>query len=181
MAPARGTPPVLLAGAILLGALATGCFESSSSGGSDEDEIDCSGIVCDWTTVQGQPVFGATWHDGDLGIDLSAPGKAVLELRDVFFETQHDRQLELRALLVRDPSATMAFELDFYAPGQGQGDTFWDRQPVFLLTRHVDVVEQGVAQFHRPILIPSEGTAVVLRVIKDGTGRAMIDEITFGQ
>ena len=158
-----------------------GCVSSTGAGGNNTDQIDCSSITCDWTVVQGTPSFGSTWHEGDVGVDLSAPGKQVLELRDVFFASQSDRQLVLRSVLVRDPSATMAFELDFYAPGQVPGQTFWDRQPVFLLTRHIDIVEQGVTDFHRPVLIPSEGAAVVLRIVKDGTGHAMLDEITLGQ
>ena len=84
-------------------------------------------------------------------------------------------------VLVRDPEVKLSFELDFYGVGQGQGQTFWDRGPVFLATRHLDVVEQGVVQWHRPVLVPSEGAAVVLRVVKDGVGRAMLDEITLGQ
>jgi hypothetical protein len=157
------------------------CVLSSSGGGNDQNEIDCTGLTCDWTTKQGNPAYGPTWHDGDLGVDLSGDDRIVIELKDVLFATQHDRQLVLRAVLVRDPTVQLSFEVDFYAVGQGQGATFWDRSPTFLVTRHYDVVEQGVLQWHRPVLVPSEGAAVVLRVVKDGAGRAMLDEITLGQ
>ena len=149
--------------------------------GSDTgDEIDCTGLTCDWTTIQGEPSFGPTWHSGDLGVDLSNPGPIVIELRDVLFASQHERQLNLRTVIVRDLTATMAFDLEFYAEGQGSGETFWDRSPVFLVTRHIDVVEHGVVAFHRGVLVPSEGAALVLRVSKDGTGLAMFDELTLG-
>jgi hypothetical protein len=160
--------------------LATGCIGETTDGSDTGDEIDCTGLTCDWTVLQGSPVFWPTWHQGDIGVDLSNPGPIAIELRDVLFESQHERQLTLRAVIVRDTTATMAFELDFYAVGSGQGATFWDRSPVYQVTRHVDVVEHGVVAFHRSVLVPSEGAGVVLRVLKDGTGLAMLDELTLG-
>ncbi len=167
--------------ALVFSFLCAGCVSTTSAGGNDLHEVDCSGITCDWTIKEGHPVFGPTWHEGDLGVDLSTDGRSVIELRDVLFVTQHDRQLTLRAVIVRDPSAKLAFDVEFYAIGQGQGRTFWDRGPTLLATRHIDIVEQGVLQFHRPVLVPSEGAALVLRITKDGTGRAMLDDITLGQ
>jgi len=169
--------------AILLLGLAApvaGCIGSGTSGGNSSDEIDCTELTCDWITVSGNPVFGPTWHDGDLGVDLSAPGQTVIELKDVFFVDHDARQMTLRAVITRDPSATMSFELDFYAPGQGAGATFWDRSPVFLVTRTLAVTQQGTFHFSRPVLVPSEGAAVILRVAKDGGGPAMIDELELG-
>src|SRR5580658_9215089 len=96
--------------------LVAGCIGSGTSGSNSNDEIDCTELTCDWVTVQGNPVYGPTWHDGDLGVDLSASGPQVIELEDVFFVDQDARQLELRAVITRDPSASMTFELDFYAP-----------------------------------------------------------------
>ncbi|MFI5297077.1 MAG: hypothetical protein ACHREM_03185 [Polyangiales bacterium] len=157
-----------------------GCIGSGSSGGNPSDEIDCTELTCDWTVVAGSPVFGATWHDGDLGVDLSAPGEQILELKDVFFVDHDARQMVLRAVLTRDPSATMRFELDFYSPGQAAGATFWDRAPVFLVRRSIDVTQIGTFIFARPVLVPSEGAAVILRVVKEGGGPAMLDELEFG-
>jgi hypothetical protein len=174
-------PAVKLADVLLVFFSCTSCIGSSDGGTSDVNEIDCTGILCDWSVKEGNPTFGPTWHEGDLGVDLTSSDHVVLELRDVLFATQHDRQLQLRAVLVRDPEVQLAFDIDFYAPGQGQGDTFWDRKPVFLVTRHYDVIEQGVIGWHRPVLVPSEGAAVVLRVTKTGAGRAMLDEVTLGQ
>jgi len=167
---------------VLLGiALAcAGCIGSGTSGGNTSDEIDCTELTCDWITVKGSPVFGATWHDGDLGVDLSASGPIEIDIKDVFFANHDARQLTLRAVITRDPSATMTFQLDFYAPGQGQGATFWDRQPVFLVTRTIPVTQQGTFRFARPVLVPSEGAAVILRVLKDGGGPAMLDEVELG-
>ena len=171
---------VLAAARACLACVVTGCIGSGTSGGNSGDEIDCTELTCDWTTVKGDPVYGPTWHDGDLGVDLSASGPQVIELKDVFFVDQDARQLELRAVITRDPSASMSFELDFYAPGQATGATFWDRQPVFLITRTLDVTQQGTFRFTRPVLVPSEGAAVILRVVKDGGGPAMLDELELG-
>ena len=171
-------PPLALVASLSLAS--TACIGSGSSGTNGNDEIDCTELTCDWTTVAGNPVFGATWHDGDLGVDLSADGAQTIELKDVFFASHNARQLELRAVITRDPSATMTFELDFYAPGQAPGATFWDRKPVFLVTRTIPVTQQGSFHFARPVLVPSEGAAVILRVRKDGGGPAMLDELELG-
>jgi hypothetical protein len=157
-----------------------GCISSTDDSGVPGDEIDCTGLVCDWAPREGTPRFGPTWHDGDLGVDLSDSGRQVIELRDVFFLNHDTRQLALRAVALRDPSASLSFELDFYAPGPGASGTFWDKMPIFLVTRSVDVLQQGVFSFHRQVLLPSESAAVVLRVVKDGEGRVMLDEVTLG-
>jgi hypothetical protein len=165
---------------LLAGGCIGSCDGTTPATTTGNNEIDCTGLVCDWIVVQGTPIFGPTWHSGDLGIDLSNEGPQVIELRDVLFAANQNRQLALQAAIVRDPTATMAFELDFYASGSDAGATFWDRSPVFLVTRHIDVVPQSVFWFERDVLVPSEGAAVVLRIIKDGTGRAMVDELTLG-
>jgi hypothetical protein len=181
MRPRRALRALLFAAASSgLACVVTGCIGSGTSGGNSNDEIDCTELTCDWTTIQGNPVYGPTWHDGDLGVDLSGGGLQVIELKDVFFVDQDARQLELRAVITRDPSASMSFQLDFYAPGQAAGPTFWDRQPVFLITRTIDVTQQGTFRFTRPVLVPSEGAAVILRVVKDGGGPAMLDELELG-
>jgi hypothetical protein len=176
----RTIAPASVALAIVCLASATGCIGSSGDGSAPGLQVDCTGLTCDWITVQGTPIYGSTWHDGDLGVDLSNDGKIVILLRDVLFATQNVRQLNLKAVLVRAPTAQLSLQLDFYAPGQALGATFWDRQPVLLVTRTLDVVELGVVQFHRPVLVPSEGAAVVIRVVKDGTGYVMLDELTLG-
>jgi len=91
MRPRRALP--FAAACAGLACVVTGCIGSGTSGGNSNDEIDCTELTCDWTTVKGSPVFGATWHDGDLGVDLSASGPQVIELKDVFFVDQDARQL----------------------------------------------------------------------------------------
>lgn len=173
-------PPRLAQLIAIVAVASAGCIGSGTSGGNTSDEIDCTELTCDWTIVSGNPVFGATWHDGDLGVDLSAQGEQILQLEDVFFVDHDARQMTLRAVVTRDPSATMRFELDFYAPGQAAGATFWDRAPVFLARRSIDVTQTGTFVFSRPVLVPSEGAAVILRVVKEGGGPAMLDELEFG-
>jgi hypothetical protein len=169
-----------IVGTLIAGLTLTACINDTGDGSDDLDEVDCTGLTCDWMTLEGTPVFGPTWHQGDLGVDLSNPGAIEIELRDVLFASSHERQLTLRSTIVRDATASLAFDIDFYAPGSADGATFWDRSPIFLDTRHEDVVELGVVDYHRPVLVPSEGAALALRVSKDGTGLAMLDELTLG-
>src|SRR5437762_10941304 len=115
----------LLMGAVPILFCLQSCVDSTSDEGIAGDEIDCTGLVCDWTIVQGTPRFGSTWHDGDIGVDLSDSGSQIIELKDVFFLDHDTRQLALRAIMLRDPTATLAFELDFYAPGSGSDGMFW--------------------------------------------------------
>ena len=70
------------------------------------------------------------------------------------------RQLPLGASMIRDANVKITIEFDFYAPGQATGATFWDRSPVYLLTRTYDVFEVGVFRLQRDVLVPSEGAAV---------------------
>lgn len=142
-------------------------------------QIDCSGLTCDWVTVEGNPRYGATWHDGDFGVDLSGEGRIVVEQRMVLIPP-FTRQLPVQASMVRDANVTMRFEFEFYAPGSASGATFWDRAPVLLKTRVDDVFEVGVFHFRRDVLVPSEGAAVIVRIVKEGSGRAMVDELTMG-
>ncbi len=157
-----------------------GCVADGETGSGNESyEIDCRGLPCDWVTLEGSVRYGSTWHDGDVGVDLSGEGRAVAEQRVVLL-AYRTRQLDLTASMVRDPGAPTHFEFDFYAAGQGPGETFWDRSPPFLVTRSIDVFEQGVFVLHREVLIPSEAAAVVVRVVKEGSGRVMLDEFTLG-
>jgi hypothetical protein len=153
--------------------------DAETSTGNESYEVDCRGLPCDWVTKEGNVRYGATWHDGDVGVDLSGDGRAVVEQRVVLFPL-HTRQLDLTASILRDPEVTLRFEFDFYAPGSTTGDTFWDRDPVFLVTRSVDVFEHGTAVVHREVLIPSEAAGLVVRIVKEGSGRAMVDELTLG-
>ena len=169
---------VALAG--VLGAALLGCVtEAEKSNPNEAMEIDCRGVPCDWVTLEGAPRYGATWHDGDIGVDLSGNGRVVVEQRVVLLPLR-TRQLELEAAIVRDAGVTLQIELDFYAPGGAPGPTFWERSPVLLLGRSVDVYELGVARIHREVLIPSEAAGVVVRLVKTGNGRAMVDEFSLG-
>ena len=153
--------------------------DATDDSSTESMEVDCRGVPCDWITIEGNPRYGATWHDGDVGVDMSGNERDVVEQRVVMFPL-HTRQLEMIASTVRDAEVSLHVQFDFYAPGQAQGETFWDRQPVFLVTRDVDVFELGVAKIHREVLIPSEAAAVVVRLVKEGDGRAMVDEFTLG-
>jgi len=161
-------------------ALSSGCASSPGQViGNEGFEIDCRGVPCDWEIAEGTAKFGPTWHDGDVGVDLSGDGRAVVQQKAVLLQLV-TRQLDLEAAVVRDAGVTLRFELEWYAPGSATGRTFWERSPVFLDKRVYDITEEGVHRIHRTVLIPSESAAVLFRIVKEGNGRAMVDELTLG-
>ncbi|MGZ3449790.1 MAG: hypothetical protein ACXVEF_09340 [Polyangiales bacterium] len=157
--------------------LLTSCV--AYGGGTSGAQIDCSGLVCDWQTVEGDVRYGTTWHEGDRGVNMSGGGRAVTEQRVVLIPPFR-RQLRMTAAMLRDAEVSLTFEFAFFAPGSAPGATFWDRSPVPLATRTVEVPNVGVFNFQRDVLVPSEGAAVIVRIIKEGSGRALVDEFTFG-
>jgi hypothetical protein len=82
---------------------------------------------------------------------------------------------------VRDPNVKLRFELEWYAPGEGFGKTFWDRAPVLLDTRVYDVWEEGVVRIQRTVLVPSESAAVIVRIVKERAGQSIVDELTLSR
>jgi hypothetical protein len=172
----KSAPRALLVVFALLAGCTTGAGQVLTNEGF---EIDCRGVPCDWVVVEGKVTFGPTWHDGDVGVDLSGSGKSVVEQKAVLLQLV-TRQLDLEASVVRDPAVTLRFELEWYAPGSAPGKTFWERSPVFLDTRSYPITEEGVHRIHRTVLIPSESAAVIFRIVKEGNGRALVDELTLG-
>ena len=161
--------PILLAAAM-------GCSGDDFIG-NEGFEIDCDGEPCDWVVVEGDPQFDASWHPSDPGADLSAPGRIVIEQRAAPFELD-ERELILAAAIVRDPSASLRFELEWYVDGESEGATYWDRDPIALESRSFDVTQRGVFALEELVSTPSlEATGVVVRVVKDGTGRLILDEL----
>jgi len=145
--------------------------------GNEGFEIDCDGQPCDWVVVEGNPDFTGSWHPSDPGADLSAPGRIVIEQWTAPFEID-SRELLLSAALVRDASATLRFEIDWYASGENPGDTYWDRGPVLLDSRGFEVGQTGVFLLDALVSAPSlEASGAVIRVVKEGTGRAILDEL----
>ncbi len=95
-------------------------------------EITCDIGACDWTVVEGQAGSGS-WHEGDVGLDLSGAGQVIVEQRSAGFGLPA-RDLSFEASIVRDPGVELRFDLAWYAPGAGAGSTFWDRGPALLDT-----------------------------------------------
>jgi hypothetical protein len=156
--------------------LAAGCGGSEDLVGNEGFSIDCEGQACDWTVVEGTAGTGPSWHDGDPGLDLSRPGRVVVEQRSAPFELG-SRELVLRAAVATDESR-VRFELDWYVAGSGAGATYWDRGPVKLETRAVEVAA-GVVGVEALVATPSlEVDGLVLRVVKEGDGVAIVDEIS---
>ncbi|HEU5060153.1 MAG TPA: hypothetical protein VFU21_26660 [Kofleriaceae bacterium] len=145
--------------------------------GNEGFEIDCDGKPCDWKLIEGDADLTASWHDGDAGADLSGAGRAVIEQRSAPFEIP-TRELVLGAAIARD-GASIRFEIDWYVAGSGEGATYWDRAPILVDTRGFDVEERGVFALEELLSTPSrEVSGLALRVVKEGEGIAMIDEVS---
>lgn len=177
---ARSSSTLLVALVTLLSS--TGCAATGEVISDEGFEIDCRGVPCDWTVVEGHAKFKAGWIDGDQAVDLTGVGdeRVVVEQRAVLLQ-QTTRQLLFEAAVVRDPAVKLRFELEWYAPGEGFGKTFWDRAPVLLDTRVYDVWEDGVVHIQRTVLVPSESAAVIVRIVKEHAGQAIVDELTLSR
>lgn len=144
--------------------------------GNEGFEIDCDGQPCDWKLLEGDADLTASWHDGDAGADLSGSGRAVIEQRSAPFDLP-GRELLLRAALARE-GATLELEIDWYVAGSGEGPTYWDREPLLVDSRGFAVDQSGVFALEELISTPTlEVSGLALRVIKDGEGTAIVDEI----
>ena len=170
--------PLRSAALAVAAALVPGCYTSDNGSFSDL-EVNCLDTQCPWVTEAGNPVLGETWHSGDVGVDLSAPGKNAVEMRVVLI-AQNSRQLEVDAAVFRDESAKLHLDFDWYAAGQGQGATFWDRSPTLLMISTVPADSVGAYVLHRHINVPSESAAFVVHLVKEGDGRAFVDELAVG-
>ena len=167
--------PRLASTLMLLFAAAAGCGMNDVLG-NEGFEIDCDGKPCDWKLLEGDADLTASWHDGDAGADLSGAGRAVIEQRSAPF-TIPTRELLLQAAVARE-GASIRFELDWYVAGSGEGATYWDRAPVLVDTRGFEVDESGVFALEELLSTPSlEVSGLALRIVKEGDGLAIIDEI----
>ena len=143
--------------------------------GNEGFEIDCDGAPCDWVVLEGTARF-AGWHDGDAAMDLSGPGRAVIEQRAAPFSLP-GRELVLQAALARD-GAALRVELDWFVAGAGEGATYWDRDPLLVDTRRFEVSRAGVFLLEELVSTPSlEVSGLALRVVKEGDGLAVVDEV----
>lgn len=141
-------------------------------------EIDCDGRPCDWKVLEGEPAGAASWHDGDAGFDLSGDGRVVIEQRTAPFELD-TRELLLEAAMVLRGGATLRLELDWYVAGAGEGPTYWDREPLLVDERATSIDRRGVFELEELVSTPSlEVSGLALRIVKDGDGTAVVDEVS---
>lgn len=141
-----------------------GCGETIANTGF---EIDYGGQPCEWVVIEGSA--GLTgWHDGDPALDLSNPGKVVVEQR-AFPVQLSTRELLLEAAVVRAPGVNLRFELEWH-----QGATV-DIRPV-------EIDQTGVFRLRKLVSTPSLAVdGLVFRVVKDGQGEAIVDEIALSE
>ncbi len=169
---AREMPRLTL---MILLAIAAGCGMDDVLG-NEGFEIDCDGKPCDWKLLEGDGDLTASWHDGDAGADLSGAGRAVIEQRSAPFSIP-TRELLLSAAVARD-GASLRFEFDWYVAGSAAGATYWDREPLLVDTRGFEVDQRGVFALEELLSTPSlEVSGLALRIVKEGDGMAIIDEV----
>jgi hypothetical protein len=131
-------------------------------------EIDCQGQPCDWQLVEGEPAGTVGWHDGDPALDLSGSGRVVYRQRSAPVHL-FDRDLLLEASIVRSPGATLRFELAWYDGGASVD------------TRSVTVDAIGVFRWQKLVSAPPGSIdALELSIIKEGSGRVVVDELALG-
>ena len=139
-----------------------GCGADLANGGF---EIDCGGKPCDWVFVEGDGHAAPGWHDGDPALALGA-GHVVVEQRDTPVSIPV-RELILRAAIACDANAGVRFELAWYQNGS------------LLDTRPVEIDQTGVFALEKLVSTPSLAVdGLTLRVIKDGDGSAIVDEVS---
>jgi hypothetical protein len=86
----------------------------------------------------------------------------------------------MTAAIARE-GASLRFELDWYVAGAGDGPTYWDREPLLVDTRGFEVDDRGVFELEELVSTPSlEVSGLALRIVKDGEGMAIVDEVTLG-
>lgn len=167
----------IAAAALALAAAAIpGCYEQSDRD-TEGLEVDCIDIACPWTIEQGVPKFGATWHEGDVGIDLSNDGPISVSMKVVLIG-RNSRQFDLSASIFRDPGTRLHFDWEWFAAGSATGDTFWQRSPAPIGTDSTEASELGAYVLHRHVAVPPETAAFVLHVVKEGQGRVVVDQLT---
>jgi len=128
-------------------------------------EIDCGGHPCDWTVVEGDGQLADGWHAGDPAVRMGA-GRVVVEQRNTPVQIPV-RELVLKAAVACDSDAQVHFELAWYQGG------------VLLDTRPVETDQRGVFTLQKLVSTPSLAVdGLVVRVVKDGAGLAIVDEVS---
>ena len=148
-------------------------------------DIECSGTPCEWTVVEGDVATGPSWHPSDTGVVLSGTRRAVISQRLAPFRL-YGREIEIGAAVVVDPGVTVRFEIEWYKNSDGssaiwQSDdiTYWQRGPVSLGVRSVSADDNKVRRLEKLVSSPTlSATGLELRIVKEGSGRAIIDEIS---
>lgn len=148
-------------------------------------EIDCGGTPCDWTVVEGDVSQSPSWHPSDTGAVLSGSRRAIISQRLAPFRL-YGREVDLEAAVVVDPGVTVRFEIEWYRNADGSSVmtysddiTYWQRGPVSLGVRAVSTDDIKVRRLKKLVSSPTlTATGLELRIIKEGAGRAIVDEVS---
>ncbi|MBI3074279.1 MAG: hypothetical protein HYY84_19390 [Deltaproteobacteria bacterium] len=148
-------------------------------------DIECGATPCEWTVVEGEVSIGPSWHPNDTGAVLSGSRRAVISQRLAPFKLS-GREVQIQAAVVVDPGVTVRFEIEWYSNSDGssaiwQSDdiTYWQRGPVSLGVRAVSTDESKAHRLNKLVSSPTvTATGLELRIVKEGAGRAIVDEIS---
>jgi hypothetical protein len=142
-------------------------------------EIACDADPCGWEAVEGTYRWAGTWHTADPGLDFSATTHAIVEQRTTF-QMPNERDYVLEATALREGEAVLVLELHWYrAIGDRPPPGYWDQQPALVRIDRYKVEATGLHRFRTLTSVPSEVGGLALRVVKDGPGRAWLDELSY--
>src|SRR5262245_35068043 len=122
-----------------------GCAQNGPSIANPSFEIVCGAGSCNWDVVEGTVEFHGTWHPGDVGLDMSGEGTAVVEQRDAFAPPSN-RDYLLEATVLRDATASVTFELAWYGY-LGNVTDYWERSPRLQRVDQYAVGTVGLTRF----------------------------------
>lgn len=163
---------------LILGSLLMACGTSRSPAISNSGfNITCDADPCPWEKVEGNPLFGGTWHPGDPGVDLSGDDPMAIQQKTTF-ESPEVLDYVLEATILRDPEVTLTFEFHWYRGNTGTGG-FWENNPVLLRNDRLNIPEEGLRRIEKLTSVPSEAEGLILRIVKSGSGRCWVDELSY--
>jgi hypothetical protein len=177
--------------AVGLSTIALACGAASPSIGNPGFEVICDGrefvfrdggppaaFACEWKILEGDVRYGGTWHVGDPGLDLSAPGRATVSQRIGPFESPNEREYVLSASVLRREGVSLTFELHWYRAISGSPTNYWAANPELIRIDRFAVTDEGLSRARKLVSVPADAAAVDLRVAREGIAApCWVDEV----
>ena len=134
-----------------------------------------SASACEWHLVEGTLRYGGTWNAADVGLDLTGSARVSVEQR-TRFQPPSKRDYVLNATVLRE-EASLRFELHWYRALPASVTDYWGAAPALLRIDRLTVDAAGLSRYRGLVALPSEAGGLVLRIVREGDGRAWVDEL----